>query len=273
MRIGTLLKNSGPASTREIITGCAAAAEQAGIDDVWVLDHIAIPPDESEGSGGRYVDPLATLAYLAGITERVNIGVSVLILPYRPALATAKWVASIQELSGDRLLLGVGAGWMAAEFTAVDVPRERRGAITNETLAFFHHCFDSEPAIANGQEFLFKPQPNRPPFLVGGSGAHVVKRIVEYGDGWLPMNSDPEKLQAPIAELGDALAAAGKGTPEVIPIASFDLDDSSASAARLTELSKVGVTGINYMAKYESVGEYETIVGKLMEVKSAAGIS
>ena len=98
MRLGMLLRNSGPLSTAPYIKGCARAAEAVGLDDLWVIDHIAIPPDEAEGSGGRYVDPLATLAYAAGVTERIGLGVSVLIIPYRPALATAKWVASIQEL-------------------------------------------------------------------------------------------------------------------------------------------------------------------------------
>jgi len=123
MKIGMYLRNMGPQSTTETIVACARAAEQAGIDDLWVADHIAIPPDDAEGSNGRYLDPLATLAFLAGVTQRVGLGTGVLVLPYRPALATAKWIATIQELSGGRLLLGVGAGWMEAEFRAVGVPR------------------------------------------------------------------------------------------------------------------------------------------------------
>ena len=110
MRIGMFLRNSGPPSTRDIITGCAEAADKMGIDDLWVLDHMAIPPDDAEGSGGRYIDPLATLAFAAGITKSVRLGVSVLIAPYRAALPTAKWLASIQELSGGRLCAGFGVG-------------------------------------------------------------------------------------------------------------------------------------------------------------------
>ena len=108
MKLGVCLRNMGPQSTRETLLECATHAEAAGIDDLWVVDHIAIPPEQSEGSGGRYLDPLATLAFLAGVTTRVNIGPSVLVLPYRPPLATAKWVATIQELSGGRLLFGAG---------------------------------------------------------------------------------------------------------------------------------------------------------------------
>src|SRR5256712_4198305 len=134
MKLGLYLRNMGPQSTRATLLECARAAEAAGIDDLWVADHIAIPPDDAEGSGGRYLDPLATLAFLAGATTRIGLGTGVLVLPYRPALPTAKWVATIQELSGGRLLFGVGVGWMPAEFRALGVERSRRGKIADTTL-------------------------------------------------------------------------------------------------------------------------------------------
>src|SRR5437867_3397169 len=120
-QLGLFLRTMGPQSTRAVIAECGRAAEAAGIDDLWVADHIAIPPDDAEGSGGRYLDPLATLAFLAGATTRIGLGTGVLILPYRPPLPTAKWIATVQELSGARLRLGVGVGWMAAEFRALGV--------------------------------------------------------------------------------------------------------------------------------------------------------
>ena len=141
MKLGVSIRTMGPQSTRETVLACAMAAEEAGVDDIFVPDHIAIPPDDAEGSGGRYLDPLATLAFLAARTERVGLGTGVLILPYRPMLPTAKWVATIQELSGGRLLLGVGVGWMAPEFRALGVDRRKRGEITDRTLEFLHRCF------------------------------------------------------------------------------------------------------------------------------------
>ena len=93
-----------------------------------------LPPDDVEGSGGRYLDVLATLAFLAGATERIRLGVSVLVLPYRPAVLTAKQVATIQELSGGRMILATGVGWMRREFEALGVDSSERGAITTETL-------------------------------------------------------------------------------------------------------------------------------------------
>ena len=95
MRLGVVLRNMGPASTRETIAAAARLTDATPrIADLWVTDHLAIPPDDSEGSDGRYLDPLATLAFLAATTTRVGLGTSVLVLPYRPPLLVAKWVAT-----------------------------------------------------------------------------------------------------------------------------------------------------------------------------------
>src|SRR3989441_7632900 len=170
MQLGVVLRNMGAQSTRETLVAVARAADRvSAIADLWVADHVAIPPDDAEGSDGRYLDPLATLAYLAGTTTRVGLGTAVLVLPYRPALATAKWIATVQELSGGRLRLGVGVGWMAAEFRAVGVDLRRRGALTDETLALLDRCFAADRRAADGQPFLFRPRPPRPPLFIGGA--------------------------------------------------------------------------------------------------------
>src|SRR5262245_41427119 len=168
----------GPQSRPEVLLACVRAAEAAGLADVWVQDHIAIPPDDAEGSGGRYLDPLTALAWLAGKTSTIGLGTGVLILPYRPALPTAKAIATVQELSGGRLRLGVGAGWMEPEFRALGVPRVRRGRISDDTLAFLERCFAQDEVEAHGQKFLFLPRPPRPPIYVGGSGEPALRRAV-----------------------------------------------------------------------------------------------
>src|SRR5437762_966537 len=90
MKLGLYIRNMGPQSTRSTLLECARLAEQAAIDHLWVADHVAIPPDQAEGSGGRYLDPLATLAFLAAATTKIGLGTGVLVVPYRPPLATAK---------------------------------------------------------------------------------------------------------------------------------------------------------------------------------------
>jgi probable F420-dependent oxidoreductase len=255
----------GPQSTRETIVACARAAESAGLDDVWVQDHIAIPPDDAEGSQGRYLDPLATLAYLAAATPRIGLGSGVLILPYRPPLPTAKWIATIQELSGGRLLLGVGVGWMKAEFRALGVPRAQRGRIGDETLDFLQRCFADDVVESNGQEFLFRPRPARPPIYVGGAAPHALLRAARYADGWMPMGGDPAALREPIAHLHELARESGRGTPAVVLLTSFDLREPTEAKDRVAALAEVGVTGIVAGSRYADTGEFTRGVDFLAE--------
>lgn len=265
MRLGTVIRTMGPQSTREIVRECALAAEAAGLDDIWLPDHIAIAPDDSEGSGGRYLDPLATLAYLAAITTRVRLGTGVLVLPYRPALPTAKWVATIQELSAGRVALGVGVGWLASEFNALGVERARRGAITDATLGLLHRCFADDVVEENGQKFLFLPRPARPPIYVGGAPPHAFERALRFGDGWMPMGGDPEKLRGPIAQLRELAEAAGKPAPEVVLLTGFDLREPAKAADQARALADAGVTQLAAGARYQDAAGFRSNVEALAE--------
>jgi probable F420-dependent oxidoreductase len=256
MEIGLNVRNMGPQSTRGLLVDCAHAAEQAGIDHLWVADHIAIPPDQAEGSGGRYLDPLATLSFLAAVTDRIRLGAGVLVLPYRPPFATAKWVATIQELSGGRFLFGVGAGWMKAEFKIVGAPLERRGAITDETLEFVHRCFAADEVEEMGQRFLFLPRPKRPPIYVGGAGPAVLRRAARFGDGWMPIGGDPAKLAPSIGELTKLFADAGKPAPEVIAVTTLPLEDPEKATDRARALVQAGVTALVHTSRYGTAAEF-----------------
>jgi len=250
MKLGLYVRNMGPQSTRPILIDCARAAEDAGIDHLWVADHIAIPPDQAEGSGGRYLDPLATLAFLAAATTRIGLGTGVLVLPYRPPLATAKWIATIQELSGGRLSCGVGAGWMEAEFRVIGADRAKRGATTDRTLELLHRCFASDEVEEAGQRFLFLPRPKRPPIYVGGAGRAALRRAARFGDGWMPTGADPQKLAPAIRELAEAFAAQRKPPPEVVALASLPLEETEKAIDRARALEEAGVTAIVHASRY-----------------------
>jgi probable F420-dependent oxidoreductase len=251
MRLGVMIRNMGPASTREIVAAAARAADAIpAVSDVWVVDHVAIPPDDAEGSGGRYLDPLATLAFLAGVTTRVRLGVSVLVIPYRPALPTAKWIATIQELSGERLILGAGVGWMAPEFRALGVDLARRGRITDETLAFLDRCFADDVVEANGQPFLFKPRPARPALFIGGSPAHAFRRAIAHRAGWMPMGLPPDLLREPAAELRQRAAAAGLPAPDVAVLTAIPADNRSAARDLVAAYRDAGATNLIHGARY-----------------------
>ncbi len=256
MKLGISLRLMGPQSTRDTIVECAQAAEEAGLDDLWVPDHIAIPPDDSEGSGGRYLDPLVSLAYLAAKTSRIGLGTGILNLPYRPPLPTAKVLATLQELSLGRLRLGIGVGWMEAEFRALGVDRRKRGRITDETLAFFVECFERDEVEANGQTFLFLPRPAKPPIYVGGSGTHALERVVRHADGWFPMGGDPAKLAPEIARLRDLAAEAGRPDPEVILLTGLAIDDAAAARERIATFADIGVTQIAVGTRYKDADAF-----------------
>ena len=264
MKIGLHIRNSGPHATRELIRDCAQIADaNAAIDDLWVYDHVAIPPEESAGSEGYYLDPLATLSFIAAVTERIKIGTRVLILPYRTPLPTAKWIASIQHLSGDRLQLGAGVGWMEAEFRALGLDRSQRGKTTDETLAFLNDCFaaDDDLMTAHGQRFLFRPNPERPPIYVGGAAPHALRRAVKFGDGWAVPSGEPDDLRAPIAELRRLFDEAGKPAPEILvqlktPGGGLDVNELTG---RIAALADVGVTRISLGASYETSEEFQAL--------------
>ena len=247
MKFGIAIRNMGPQSNRTTIRACARIAEQAGFDALFVSDHLCIPPDQTEGSGGRYLDVLATLAFLAGATEKIRLGVSVLVVPYRPAVLTAKQVATIQELSGERMILGIGVGWMKPEFDALGADFRRRGAITNETLSVIHHLFSADvPGAYNGTlvkfpSFVFLPRPKRPTIWIGGNGPAAMNRALKFGDGWHPMLPATE-LKAKVEELNARARAAGRAVSEIIVRRGLRLDDTAAARAKVAAEQEAGAT-------------------------------
>lgn len=263
MKLGVYLRVMGPQSSPAMIAECARYADTAGLDDLWVADHIAIPSDQSEGSGGRYLDPLASLAFVAGVTRRIALGTGVIVLPYRPPLATAKWVATVQELSGGRLMFGVGVGWMREEFQVLGVDRSRRGAITDETLAYINRCFAADEMQANGQSFLFLPRPVRPPVIVGGALKYALPRIVAHGEGWMPIRISTEELRPQIETLRAAMADAARPPPEVVQLTALALEDPPRARDQLEALAQAGVTRVVHAWRYADVADFARVVDLL----------
>ena len=253
MKIGVGIRNMGPQSTRELLTACASAVEDIGLESIWITDHLAIPPDDAEGSGGRYLEILTTLAWLAGITKRVKIGSAVLVLPYRAALLTAKQIATVQELSGDRLVVGVGVGWMDPEFQALGVNRHARGRISDETLAFFNDCFAQDEVEANDQMFLFKPRPVKPPFLIGGRAPHALKRAATYGDGWFPVVKGPEDIASALPAYRALTKAANRPPGNITISTRLPLEDPSQTRTLCDQYQSLGVDRLVCGLSYDTI--------------------
>lgn len=273
MKIGSTVRNMGVAATAECITHCATRLESLGLDHAWVVDHIAIPPDDAEGSDGRWLDPLAVLAYLASATSKIDLGVCILVLPYRPALPTAKWIATIQELSGGRLHFGVGAGWMQPEFDVLGVDRRQRGRITDETIDFITRCFNAEDdlVIENGQPFLFRPRPKRPPIYVGGMSEAAMRRAVAKGDAWLPMGGlAPEKLANRVERLQAMAEDAGRPCPQIVMLGG--LPESQEDAVdRLGRCAELGATHYIQSSRYDKASQFDSVAERLADLKRQIG--
>ena len=245
INLGIQIRTQGQQSSQNTILKCAKTAEEVGFEELYVVDHIAIPPDDAEGSGGRYLDPLSVLNYLAAKTKTVALCTGVLVLPYRPILPTAKVVATLQELSGNRLKLGLGVGWMSAEFKALGVDRSQRGRLFNEGLEFLNRAFSSDCISENDQEFMFLPRPSRPPFLIGGNAEYAFDRAVAYGDGWIPMaGKNIGKFRAPIKELRDRFFEAEKGEPEIAFFTRLAYEENGRISDQIEQMIDVGATTI-----------------------------
>ncbi len=212
---------AGPVDLVEI----ARVADRCGFAYVACCEHVAIPRRLAEAMSTVWYDPVATLAHLAAVTERVRLLSHVAVVGLRHPLITAKQYATLDRLSGGRLILGVGAGHVPEEFEALGVDFGRRGAVLDETVEALKVALGPEefPKFA-GERFAFEglgqaPRPvqtPRPPIWVGGSSPAAVRRAAERGDGWLPQGDRREQLPGQIARLRRLREAAGVEEPVVI---------------------------------------------------------
>ncbi len=267
MEIAVTLRNMGPQSSREVMAEGVQAAEAAGFESVWITDHIAIPPDDAEGSGGRYTDPLTTLAWLGGMTSQIKLGVGVLVVPYRPALPTIKQIATVQELTGERLLLGLGVGWMDAEFKALGVDRHQRGRLTDQMLDLLNQCFDQDIVSCNGQDFIFSPRPAKPQVYIGGAAPHALKRAIRSGAGWMPMARDPQRLQQDLHTYDDLAKSAGVKKGPVTVMTGLPLQEPEKGRELMATYQRLGVDRLVCALRYDNVAEYQaqlTVLAELM---------
>jgi probable F420-dependent oxidoreductase len=197
--LGVVLPNSGPHATAPALARIAGAAEELGFDHVWVGETMLVP-EEFGGSDTPTLDPLASLAYLAGRLERVRLGTTIVRLPLHHPVDLAKQTASLQELSGGRLLLGVGVGWSEAEFRLLGQSFEERERRTDEALRVLRAIWAGEPDFRGDywsfENARFAPRPEPAPQVwVGGLSRRSIQRARELGDAWHPNSGDVTYLR------------------------------------------------------------------------------
>ena len=208
MRYGVAIPQANAFATPESIRAVAHAVEEMGFDSLWVSDHIIVP------EGSDYIpefmdEPLATLAFLAAETRHITLGTSVLIVPYRDPVFTAKFLSTVDYLSSGRLIVGVGAGWLEPEFQALSVPFAERGPRTDEYLRVYRNLWETETSSFTGRYTTYEKMRMFPkaassrrgtiPLWVGGNGPASVRRAAQLGDGWHPINIAPEDMGGAIA--------------------------------------------------------------------------
>jgi probable F420-dependent oxidoreductase len=215
MKIGLHLPQIGAAT--EQIARAARRAEDTGYESIWVSDHLIVPE-----SGGRIppleiMEPIATLAYVAALTSRIKLATSVIVVPCRNAIHLAKELATLDRLSSGRVVAGVASGWLEAEFRALGVSFEQRGAYTDEAIALMRAMWSAAVPDFHGKFFnvsgmRFGPRPaaGTIPIWVGGISRRAIRRAVELGDGWHGTRMNPDQVAERIGWIRELAARRGR---------------------------------------------------------------
>lgn len=236
MRFGISFANTGPLAQGPTAAACMQAVEAAGFDSVWTVEHVLVPADyqstypyarSGKMPGGETVaipDPLIWLAYVAAVTEHLLLGTGILILPQRNPAIVAKEVASLDQLSGGRVRLGIGVGWLEEEFDALGVPFAGRGARTDAYVAAMRALWGGgEVTLDDGfqrwERAVSLPTPvhGSVPIVVGGHSEAAARRAGRLGDGFFPGKGSPADLARLIAVMRAAAEEAGRD-PDAIEI-------------------------------------------------------
>ncbi len=217
----------------------AVAAENFGIDSIWVSDHVVMPERHLGSFSEVFYDPFMLLSNIAAVTTKIKLGTSVIILPYRNPVVVAKMIATLDQLSCGRVIFGIGPGWMKEEYEALSVPYEKRGSRTNEYLSAIKELWVNDDPEFEGEfcsfsDIKFYPKPKQnshPPIFIAGASEYAIKRAVEYGDGWQPTWVSPEDVKDGISKLEQMAYQKGK-----------DLSNFTYSVRNRLDITNIGLS-------------------------------
>jgi probable F420-dependent oxidoreductase len=299
MKIGVQIPNNSDKPLQIGLTKMGRLAEDAGAESLWVNDHLLMVeggrspyPFTPDGTIPWPIDLpwyecLTAASFLAATTSKCRIGTSVLILPQRNVLELAKTTATLDALSGGRLVFGVGAGWFAEEMEALGYRFQRRGQRTDEMIEVLRRCWTGRPHPFEGEEIavperlVFEPrpsQPSGPPILVGGMSRAALRRAALRGDGWLAFQReelDTRQLADSLKTLEDLLGEAGQlGEPFSYVMR---LHTSPMMAARLPEfalrIQELGFDELIIGPPWEDLAETEKLIGQVKSTVASDGAS
>lgn len=191
MKIGISLSNYGMLPSRSFLKDAALEIEQLDLDSIWVSDHIIVP--KSDTPWNRVFESVTTLGFLASITEYVNLGSSILLVPLRDPFVLAKQIATLDSLSNGRVIIGVGIGWNKKEFDLLGYDFKNRSNTVAENIDILRKMWAGE---YSKKGYSCEPMPvsnNGPPILIGGQSVEALKRVASIGDGWHPVGISPQE--------------------------------------------------------------------------------
>jgi probable F420-dependent oxidoreductase len=256
----------------------AKKAEELGFESFWCAEHPFMPvattsrfPGSADGvipeTYAHFVDPFVALARASGMTSRIKLGTGIVLVPERHPLLLAKEVATLDLFSGGRFLFGIGAGWLKEETEIMGGDFEHRWTQTRESVLAMKELWTKPEASFNGRYYKFpavksNPKPAQkphPPVMVGGSGKHVLDRVLRFGDGWLPQPRNEKDLAGRMAELFRRAEEAGRERPVVIPF------DTKSEPGFVEEMREAGADGCVFWIPPEGHGETERRLDRIAE--------
>jgi len=221
VRLGVNVPNFGPGTNPDVLRRWALTVEGLGFDLLMVSDHIAVTPDVAEQYPAPFYEPFTTLSWLAGLTREIRLGTTVLIVPYRHPLLIARMAANLNDLSGGRLVLGVGVGWAREEFSALGVPFRDRGRLTDEHLLAIRAAWQDETDYRSGHI----------PLWIGGNSDAALRRAVRLGDAWHPLRFTPGWMGEAAGRLTACAADQGRPEPALMPRIALRLTEAPVAAS------------------------------------------
>jgi probable F420-dependent oxidoreductase len=292
MKIGFMLPMVGEMATKTNLVAMAQFAEERGFESLWTNDHVIMPtqidtPYPYSKSGDYIADPkgnqleaYTSLSFVAGYTERVRLGFSITVAPYRHPVVTGKMIASMDVLSDGRLIIGVGAGWLNEEFEALGVPSSKKWARTEEHIRIWKELWTAEEPTFEGEFYQFsqvqsRPQPMQkphPPITIGGNGRACLKRVVSLADGWQVVSEGPGDVYSIHGDLAKDLATlhqlseeAGRD-PKTIEISAVIIAGTADGVLQdIPHYERLGVSRLilDFPAFVSDPGEMEKILERI----------
>lgn len=276
--IGVHLPQLGRGASRQALIDFCTEADRLGVHSGWTSDHIAWPADISskypyteDGSFPApndiaWLDPIGTLLFVAGITENMRLGQTVLIMGYRPPVQTAKLMATLDVVSDGRAILGAGVGWMKEEFEVLGMPYDNRGARADEQLEIFHALFTEDTPSYSGRfysfpEIKFEPKPpqGRIPVWVGGASEAAFRRTARFGDCFHAAFEPIDTVAAEWARVQELVAEAGRGQDEVTLSIRLYLDPAAAMKPAVS-IAGTSEQMIETLSTWAGIGVHHVLV-------------